>query len=396
MDALGERRSCDINDPGSVVELARETRSHLVVIGPENPLANGVADALHAAGIPVFGPSREAARLEWDKAYAKEFMYRYGIPTSTSVTFSVDQLNEAEAYVAQGPFPVVIKACGLAAGKGVAIAHGPMDAVDAVRSMLVLDEFGTAGHKIVVEEFMEGEEASVFAVTDGTRYVVLTPSQDHKRIGDGDTGPNTGGMGAYAPATIVDDQMLQRIMRAIVEPTLVGMRESGTPFVGCLFVGLMINAAGEPRVVEFNSRFGDPEAQVVVPLYDGDFLDLLYAAAVGALPATGQAPSRGAAVCVVIASEGYPGKYRTGLPISGINSAEALEGVVVFHAGTTEGPGGVVTSGGRVLGVTAFDGNGDVAQAIALAYKGVDLIRFQGAYHRSDIARRAALPASSL
>lgn len=396
MATLGELATCDIENPEVVVELARRVKAHLVVVGPEGPLAAGVSNALANAGIPVFGPSREAARLEWDKAFAKDFMERAGVPTSASRTFDSTQLDLAVEFVRGHRYPVVVKACGLAAGKGVIIAQELDEAKIAVTSILSGDAFGPAGSSIVVEEFMEGEEASIFAITDGARYIVLAPSQDHKRAFDNDVGPNTGGMGAYAPAPVITPEVMERVCSSIIEPTLLGMREAGTPYVGCLYVGLMVSPEREPRVVEFNSRFGDPESQVIVPLYDGDFLELLFAAAVGSLPATGIAPTHGAAACVVIASEGYPGTYRKGVAIQGLMEAESREGVIVFHAGTALAGTEVVTSGGRVLGVTAIDKGGDLGSAIAKAYDAVGAIAIDGAFHRSDIGRRALeLPTSS-
>ncbi len=389
MASLGELTLCDIENPAEVVGLARDVRANLVVVGPEAPLAAGVSNALADAGIPVFGPSREAARLEWDKAFAKDFMERAGVPTAASRTFDESQREAALSYVREQTLPVVVKACGLAAGKGVVIADHVDEAEKTVRSMLSGEAFGAAGSSIVVEEFMDGEEASIFAITDGARYVVLAPSQDHKRAYDDDRGPNTGGMGAYAPAPIVTAEVLEKVCTRVIEPTLLGMREAGTPYVGCLYVGVMISREGEPRVVEFNSRFGDPETQVIVPLYDGDFLDLLFASACGSLPATGMMPIRGSAACVVVASEGYPGTYPKGIPVRGIDKAESQNGVVVFHAGTALDGSTLVTAGGRILGVTAVDETGSLAAAIARAYEAVNMIEIEGAFHRTDIGRRA-------
>jgi phosphoribosylamine--glycine ligase len=382
-----ELRACAIEDPAAVVALAREIGAGLVVVGPEAPLAAGVADALRAAGIPVFGPSRAAARLEWDKSFAKDFMTRYGIPTAASRTFSAESLDAARAYVEAHELPVVIKASGLAAGKGVVVATTREEAVEAVESMLSGTSFGDAGRTVVVEEFMRGEEASVFAVTDGTAYVVLAPSQDHKRIGDGDTGPNTGGMGAYAPAPIVTEEILGEVRREVIERALAGMIADGTSYVGCLYVGLMIDGE-QVRVVEFNCRFGDPETQVVLPLYRGDLGRLLYAAATGAVAELPAAPTSGSAACIVVASEGYPGAYPTGAVIEGLEDVSE-EGVVVFHAGTKARGGEVVTSGGRVLGVTAFGESEGLEEVVQRAYRAVEWVRFDGAYHRRDIGHRA-------
>ncbi len=387
-----ELRSIDINDPAAVVDLARELGADLVVVGPENPLAAGVADALGHAGIPVFGPSRAAARLEWDKGFAKEFMVRHGIPTAASRTFTDEQQDEAREFVRRHDLPVVLKAGGLAAGKGVVIADATDQALDALDGMLSGASFGDAGRSVVVEDFLEGEEASVFAICDGQHYVLLAPSQDHKAIGDGDVGPNTGGMGAYAPAPVVTDEVLARVRSEIVEPTLEGMRGEGAPFVGCLFVGLMIDG-GVARVVEFNSRFGDPEAQVVLPLLDADLLELMYAAATGRLADSGAITATGCAVCVVMASEGYPGHYQKGHPITGIERAEARKGIIVFHAGTTGDDSVLRTAGGRVLGVTAVTRDGSLQHTIDLAYAAVAEISWPGAYHRTDIGRKGVATA---
>lgn len=388
MAGLAELASADIESGAAVVALARETGADLVVVGPEAPLAAGVSDALSNAGIHVFGPSKAAARLEWDKAYAKEFMQRHGIPTAASRTFTAGEIEPARDYVRGHAMPVVIKASGLAAGKGVVIATTPDEAVHTVDDMLSGAAFGDAGSLVVVEEFMEGEEASIFAIADGEHYVLLAPSQDHKRVGDGDTGPNTGGMGAYAPAPVVNEVVLERVVREIIEPTLRGMREDGNPYAGCLFVGLMINN-DEPRVVEFNSRFGDPETQVILPLYDGDLAELLLASATGTLGESVTEPgASGTAVCVVMASEGYPGSYRKGSAITGINEAEQAGGLV-FHAGTKRDGEQLVTSGGRVLGVTAISREGGLPETIARAYEAIRNIHFDGGFFRSDIGAKA-------
>ncbi len=385
---LAELRDIPIEDPAAVVALASELRADLVVVGPEAPLAAGVADALRDAGIATFGPSRNAARLEWDKGYAKDFMARYGIPAAPSRTFSAQELEAAREYVQGHVLPIVIKASGLAAGKGVVIATSAKEALTTVDAMLSGDAFGHAGTCIVVEEFMRGEEASIFAITDGTGYVLLAPSQDHKRVGDGDAGPNTGGMGAYAPAPIVTPAVLEQIAQKIVAPTLRGMREDGHPYVGCLYVGVMIEN-GNARVVEFNSRFGDPETQVVLPLYDGDMARLLADAASGRLldESTIAQPS-GSAVCVVMASEGYPGPYRRGSRITGVAEAERFGGVVVFHAGTRRDGEHLLTSGGRVLGVTAVSKDEGLAATIGRAYEAIRSVHFEGGFYRNDIGAK--------
>ncbi|HVZ40805.1 MAG TPA: phosphoribosylamine--glycine ligase [Candidatus Kapabacteria bacterium] len=389
MAKLGELRPVPVEDADAVAALARDVTADLVVVGPEAPLAAGVADRLRSEGFAVFGPSRNAARLEWDKAFSKDFMKRHGIPTATSAAFHAAELEAARTYLRDASLPIVIKASGLAAGKGVVIATTPGEAREALDGMLSGETFGDAGATVVIEEFMQGEEASIFAVTDGERYALLAPSQDHKRAGDGDTGPNTGGMGAYAPAPIVTDELLALACRDIIEPTLRGMAAENNPYVGCLYVGVMV-ADGALRVVEFNSRFGDPETQVILPLLESDLAALLYAAAAGDVTAAGPVSSAGSAVCVVMAAAGYPGSYPKGDEITGIAAAEELEGVVVFHAGTRAEGERIVTNGGRVLGVTAISSGRDLGATIGSAYAAVERIAFAGAQYRHDIGARAA------
>ena len=372
--------------PG-LLALARERQVGLTVVGPEQPLAAGVADLFAAEGLPVFGPTRAAAELEWSKAFAKDFMHRHGIPTAASRTFRATEHAEAGAYLATCPLPVVLKADGLAAGKGVVICATRDEAREALRAMMETRSFGDAGACVVAEEYMEGEEASLFAVTDGERHVLLAPAQDHKRVFDGDRGKNTGGMGAYAPAPVVTAAILREAEERIVVPTLRGMAAEGRPYRGCLYVGLMITADG-PKVVEYNCRFGDPETQVVLPLYGGDLCALLSSAARGALEPPPPAPPAGTAVCVVLASGGYPDRYDTGQHVTGLDALQGREDVVVFHAGTALEGGRVVTAGGRVLGVTAIGRPGDLAGTIARAYEAVGAVRFHGMHYRSDIGRK--------
>jgi phosphoribosylamine--glycine ligase len=387
MSACGELRNMNIEDADAVVALAREVDADLVVVGPEAPLAVGIADALRNAGIPTFGPSKGAARLEWDKAFSKDFMQRHSIPTAASRTFDAEDIREAREYVRGHSLPVVLKASGLAAGKGVVIATTTEEAIAALEEMLSGHAFGVAGETVVVEEYMQGEEASIFAITDGSDYLLLAPSQDHKRVGDDDTGPNTGGMGAYAPAPVVTDALLERVRQEIIEPTLRGMKEEGNPYVGCLYVGLMIHD-GVPRVVEFNSRLGDPEAQVVLPLLEGDLAAICLAAATGRLRSAGDIRSHGSAVCIVVASEGYPGTYRKGCEITGMEVAAKHDDIVVFHAGTKMSGNRLVTNGGRVLGVTAVSQENDLEETIRRAYEVVGDVTFDGAFYRSDIGKK--------
>ena len=357
----------------------------LTVVGPEQPLAEGIVDLFEANHLPIFGPSKKAAELEWSKAFAKDFMLRHGIPTAHHRTFSRSQISAATAHIEHCDPPVVIKANGLAAGKGVAVCNNRDEARVSLSSMMAHESGGT----VVIEEFLEGDEASVFAICNGTDYVTLAAAQDHKRVFDGDRGKNTGGMGAYAPAPVVSDEVLRNVQRLIIEPTLKGMMDEGRPYKGCLYCGLMITVDG-PKVIEYNCRFGDPETQVVLPLYDGDFLELLSAASGGNLSSVAsQASYSGNAVCVVLASRGYPDDYETGMPIHGLESLKQSTDALVFHAGTKRQENRVVTAGGRVLGVTAWTKNESLRQAIDTAYDAVQSLSFEGMHFRKDIGSKA-------
>ncbi len=383
---LGTNIPIAATDAANLRKLVREQRIDLVVVGPEQPLVEGVADALRAEGVKVVGPSAAAARLEGSKAFAKAFMRRHGIPTAPHRTFNAEQLDEALTYVAKHPEPLVVKASGLAAGKGAVVCATREEAQRVLRWMLNEEGLGKAGKEVVIEAFLEGEEASVFALTDGHDYVLLAPAQDHKRIGEGDTGPNTGGMGAYAPAPVVSEAVLERVAREIVEPVLAGMEAEGHPYQGVLYCGLMVTPEG-PKVVEFNCRMGDPEAQVVLPVAEVDWVDVFERVASGRLAGFVMPSVRKAAACVVLASEGYPGTYRTGYPIYGLEGAEALPNVVVFHAGTRRTENGqLVTQGGRVLGVTAIGAT--LAEALQHVYAAVEQIHFEGRYFRRDIGQK--------
>jgi phosphoribosylamine--glycine ligase len=367
-----------------LVGLARQERPDLTVVGPEAPLAAGLADRLRAEGCPVFGPSQAAARIESSKAFAKDLMARHGIPTARFRIF--DEPGAARAWCRTLGAPLVVKADGLAAGKGALVCRTLPEADQAVALCMETRAFGQAGLRIVVEEFLEGEEASFFALSDGEAILPLAAAQDHKTVFDDDRGPNTGGMGAYSPTPVLGPAASEQVMAGIVRPVIQAMAKAGAPYTGVLYVGLMLTRQG-PRVVEFNCRFGDPECQVIVPRLGEDLVPLLAAAARG-----GGLPSRvawrpEAAVCVVAASGGYPGAYETGFPVEGLEEAEALPGVRVFHAGTTLRDGQVVTAGGRVLGV---QGEGpDIGRAVAQAYAGIARIRFPGMHYRRDIGRRA-------
>ena len=367
-----------------LVALALQERPDLVVVGPEVPLALGLADRMRAAGFAVFGGSAAAARLESTKAFAKDLMARHRIPTARFGTFR--DLESARAYCRELCAPLVVKADGLAAGKGVIICRSLEEADAALAQCLQARAFGDSGLTVVVEEFLEGEEASFFAISDGTAVLPLAAAQDHKTVWDGDRGPNTGGMGAYSPAPVMDSAMEARVMAEIVRPTIAAMAGEGTPYTGVLYVGLMITREG-PKVIEFNCRFGDPECQVLLPRLDEDLLALLLAAATGKGLPSSLVWSPRASVCVVMTSAGYPGHYETGRPITGLEAAGQVDGVTVFHAGTARAGGALVTAGGRVLGVQAL--GADVAAAIRAAYAAVERIRFDGAHYRRDIGHHA-------
>ncbi|MFQ5698881.1 MAG: phosphoribosylamine--glycine ligase [Myxococcota bacterium] len=379
-----------LEDPQAVLSLARRELPDLVVVGPEAPLAAGVADRLRSGGLRVFGPSRAAARLESSKIFAKEFMARHKIPTARARHF--DDAEEAERWVREQGRPLVVKADGLAAGKGVAMCETPELACRAIDEAMREQRFGAAGGRLLIEEWLHGEEASFTALCDGEGFACLPSAQDHKRALEGDRGENTGGMGAYSPTPVLTAQVSERVLERIVRPTVAGMRAEGCPFRGALYVGLMIDREGDPRVVEFNVRFGDPEIQAILFRLESDWLPLLLDAADGRLPAdpdAGQEPRFGdPAVCVVLASEGYPRAYPTGRPISGLDAVAELESVKVFHAGTTrDAQGRWLTAGGRVLGVTARGPTFDAARA--RAYDAADRIHFDGRQLRRDIATRA-------
>ncbi len=362
-------------DPKAVVELARAHAIDLIVVGPEGPLVAGVADAARAAGIAVFGPSAAAAQLEGSKGFTKDLCARACIPTAAYVRVEA----EAEALAALDKFsiPVVIKADGLAAGKGVTVAVSRAEAEAAIHA--------AGDGPMVIEQFLEGEEASLFALVDGARAVVLASAQDHKRVGEGDTGPNTGGMGAYSPALVLTPELEARAMREIVEPTARAMAEAGTPFSGVLYAGLMLTAEG-PQLIEYNVRFGDPECEAIMPRIEGDFAELLMAVAIGG---EFDAPrlSDQSTMTVIVAAEGYPDAPRRGGLIEGIEAAERVEGVTVFHAGTARhSSGALLAGGGRVLAVTAVADS--FANARARAYRGVDAIDYADGFHRRDIGWR--------
>jgi phosphoribosylamine---glycine ligase len=375
-----------VDDAEGLAGFATSHDVDLVVVGPEQPLVAGLADRLRARGLVVFGPGERAAAIEGSKAYAKRLMARHDIPTARFATF--DDPAAARRYCRELGVPCVVKTDGLAAGKGAIVCATLEQADAAIRQCMEQREFGAAGARIVVEEFMRGEEVSFFVLAGAGGVVPLAAAQDHKTVFDGDRGPNTGGMGAFSPVAAVDDALQARIVREIVEPTLHALAADGAPYRGVLYVGLMLTTDG-PRVVEFNCRFGDPECQAIMMRMDGDLVPLLLAVARGErLPAPGPWRTDGrAAVCVALASGGYPGPYATGHEITGIEAAEASGGVQVFQAGTARREGRLVTAGGRVLGVTAV--GDDLPAAIAAAYEGVSRIRFEGMHYRTDIGRRS-------
>jgi phosphoribosylamine--glycine ligase len=394
----GIRRVADVRpvsagDPGALLSLAERENVDLTVVGPELPLDRGIVDLFASRGRLAFGPSRAAARLECSKLFAKAFMARHAIPTARYRACT--DASAARAVIASGElgFPVVIKADGLAAGKGVVVAPDRKTAEAAVTGSMDRRDFGEAGAQVVIEECLTGTEVSFFVLSDGARALPLMSAQDHKRVFDDDQGPNTGGMGAFAPSPLADAALQDRVMREIVEPVVAGLRDEGHEFRGFLYAGLMLTADG-PKVIEFNVRFGDPEAQVVVPMIAGDLAPRLAQAAQGALDATPIEFRPECHVGVVLASEGYPGSGRQGVPISGLDEAEALDGVQVFHAGTAlEAAGGsastrnIVTAGGRVL--TVVGRGAGYEEAIARAYAGVARISFDGMHYRKDIGQKA-------
>jgi len=372
-----------ITDIPKLIEFAKKEHIHLTVVGPEAPLAAGIVDAFQEAGLKIFGPSRAAAQLESSKDFAKQFMVRHGVPTARHATF--ESVQDARAYVQKHGAPIVIKADGLAAGKGVVVASSKEEALAAIDSMMSGGRLGSAGRRVVIEEFMAGEEASFIVMSDGTHVLPLATSQDHKRLRDGDQGPNTGGMGAYSPAPVVTPQVHARVMREVILPTVQGMAKDGVPFVGFLYAGLMIDKDGRPRTVEFNCRLGDPEAEPIILRLKSDLLELVERALEGKLDGANPEWDRRAALGVVLAAHGYPEEPRKGDRIEGLPRPEP--DCRVFHAGTRLEGKNAVTSGGRVLCVTALGDS--VKMARARAYAAVDGIRFDGMQYRKDIGHRA-------
>lgn len=373
-----------VEDVAGLVAFAQNNAIELTIVGPEAPLVIGVVDAFRAAGVPIFGPTQAAAQLEGSKAFTKDFLARHNIPTAAYANFT--EIEPALAYVREQGAPIVVKADGLAAGKGVIVAMTLEEAEDAIKDMLAGNAFGDAGSRVVVEEFLDGEEASFIVMVDGENVLPMATSQDHKRVGDQDTGPNTGGMGAYSPAPVVTQAIHDRVMQEVIYPTVRGMAAEGNPYTGFLYAGLMIDSTGAPKVIEYNCRFGDPETQPIMMRMQSDLVELCLAAIDGKLDQVESKWDPRASIGIVLAAGGYPGDYAKGDIISGLPTTE-VEGQKVFHAGTTDKGGHVVTNGGRVLCATAL-GN-TVSEAQQRAYELAKQISWHGMFHRNDIGYRA-------
>ncbi len=380
-----EIREVAQDDLIGLVALAEEIRPHLVIVGPETPLVLGLTDLLQAKGFKVFGPSKAAARIEGSKSFAKDFMVKYNLPTAQYATFT--DYEKAKNYLKEAKFPLVIKADGLAAGKGVIICQDISEGQEALKSMMVDEQFGAAGDLVLIEEFLVGEEASMLAITDGQTIRPCPSAQDHKAVFDGDQGPNTGGMGAYSPAPVISPELAELVLEKIMKPAVAGLAQEGSPFCGVLYAGLMICADG-PKLLEFNARFGDPETQALLMRLESDLFDLCEAAASGTLNQIEPEWSPDPAICVVMSAPGYPGDYKKGDTISGLAEAEKTPGVMIFHAGTKKDEQGRITSsGGRVLGVCAK--RKSLVESIKAAYEAVEKITWPGAHYRCDIAQKA-------
>lgn len=379
-----ENVAIDVEDVAALVAFAKEKNIELTIVGPEAPLVIGVVDAFREAGLPIFGPTKAAAQLEGSKAFTKDFLARHKIPTADYANFT--EIEPALAYVREKGAPIVIKADGLAAGKGVIVAMTLKEAEDAIEDMLAGNAFGAAGSRVVVEEFLDGEEASFIVMVDGSSVLPMATSQDHKRVGDKDTGPNTGGMGAYSPAPVVTPEIHQRVLEEVIYPTVRGMDAEGYPYTGFLYAGLMVMADGTPKVIEYNCRFGDPETQPIMMRMQSDIVELCLAAVDEKLDEAESHWDPRAAVGIVLAAGGYPADYAKGDVISGLPTSE-VEGEKVFHAGTSVNEGEVVTNGGRVLCATAL-GN-SVSEAQQSAYRLASSIEWNGMFHRNDIGYRA-------
>lgn len=385
-ETIGKNVILNLKNSEQIIDFSKNTNIELVIIGPEQPLVDGLADQLRNNSILAFGPGKNAARIEGDKKFSKNLMKEYNIPTANFETFSTDQFEDALEYLKSGNFPIVLKASGLAAGKGVIIANTFKEAKSALEDMMQRSIFGAAGETVVIEEFLIGQELSVFVVTDGNDYVILPPSQDHKRIGEGDTGKNTGGMGAYSPVPFVNAELIEEIENNVILPTLKGMREKDSLFNGCLYCGL-INTKEGIKVIEYNCRFGDPEIQAVLQLVEGDFLELLLSIAKGKVNVSSVKYNGGSAICIVAASGGYPENYEKGFEITGLSKNS--ETVKIIHAGTIKKDDKIFTSGGRVLNIVAVSRNNSLTDCITNGYIVIDKVKYNNIYFRKDIGFKA-------
>lgn len=382
--AAAENVPIAIHDFPALIDFAKKNQIDVTVVGPEAPLADGIVNTFIEADVPIFGPTREATRLESSKSFARDFMMKHNIPSANYACF--DDYNEAKSYLdSQGDVPIVVKADGLAAGKGVIVCEGRDEAYDAIHRMMVDQEFGRAGARVVIEERMYGREVSMLAICDGKTFFTMPPARDHKPIYENDQGPNTGGMGAYTHPPDVDGAMQQYIAQKIISPTLEGMAKNGTPYKGVLYAGLMLTETG-PRLLEFNCRFGDPEIQAIIPLLSSDIIDILLGCVHGTLDKVDVRFYQAVGATIVLSSPGYPGDYPKGLPIEGLEKLDSLTNVMAFHAGTAYQDGRLVTNGGRVLAVSAI--GEDLPSALERAYEGVAHIHFDGMHYRKDIGRR--------
>jgi len=383
---IAENIEINTDNHKDVISFCSDLKIDLVIIGPEKPLTEGLTDSLRQAGINVFGPSKNAAKIEGEKSFAKDLMFSNNIPTASYSIYTKENYDEALTYLQTSNYPIVIKADGIAAGKGVIIAETFEMARSTLFDCFINLSFGTAGNKVVIEEFMTGQEASIFAITDGIDFILLPAAQDHKRIFDGDLGKNTGGMGAYAPTPFVNDEVIDFVSDKIIRPTLKAMKECGNEFIGCLYCGIMLTPFGI-KVVEFNCRFGDPETQVVLPLIHGDFLKLLYSAANGKIEKNSVSFSKGTSICVVISSRNYPDSSEKGIEIFGLDNFP-FENSHIIHASTKELNNKIVTDGGRVLGLVTTIEENDLKACKEIAYQAISKICFEGMHYRKDIAEK--------
>ncbi len=383
INRLGKCVDIDISNIKTITNFAKENKIDLTIVGPETPLVAGIVNKFEEAGLKIFGPSKEAAKLEGSKVFSKEIMKEFGIPTADFKVF--ENAEKAKRYIKEKGAPLVVKADGLAAGKGVTVAKTVKEALEAIEKIMVEKIFGEAGNKVVVEECLQGEEASYLVISDGERYIPLAPAQDHKAVFDSDKGPNTGGMGAYSPAPIFSPEIEKEVKKKVIEPIIKGMKERGTPFKGILYAGIMITDDGI-KTLEFNVRFGDPEAQVILRRLEDDLVDICFDTINGKLPEKLNWDKR-TSICVVLTSKGYPEKYEKRGKITGIEEAEKIDDITVFHAGTTIKNGKLVTNGGRVLNVTAM--GKDTKEAIKNVYEAVNKIQFEGMHFRKDIGAKA-------